>query len=361
MKSLFIKTCTYLILFLLIDIFFSNFIYKSDLKFSCVSESNKNGFYNLKKNCKAKEKYIRNVKSYKVLTEENGLRYSGKKFDEKKKNVLLFGDSFTYGLGLDYEKIYAGILENSINNYNFLNFGVIGYSPSVYYYQLKKFVESGQKFSKIILTVDITDFHEEASGWEYNDAWSHPRRIIKKTKIEIEENDNFKERNFKGSRFIASLINNFFRNIKYNFRMSKSKKNLKPEETSIGNFLYKETDPKLWAPIGFENSKKKIEDLVKLISEISNNNQADFYILIYPWPDTLEFGQKNFNLENYASNLCLKVNCKSLINTFLDFKKYKYENEDWLNSLYINGDLHLSKIGHQLIADQILKKAFNKN
>ena len=59
-------------------------------------------------------------------------RFSGKKKDPQKKNIIFLGDSFTYGMGLSYEKTFAGILEQKNENFNFYNFGVAGYSPTVY-------------------------------------------------------------------------------------------------------------------------------------------------------------------------------------------------------------------------------------
>ena len=54
----------YLIFFFIGDILFSNFVYKKDLKHNCYKYLE--NFYHLQKNCHAKEKWVRNVKSYDV-------------------------------------------------------------------------------------------------------------------------------------------------------------------------------------------------------------------------------------------------------------------------------------------------------
>ena len=66
----------------------------------------------------------------------NGLGFREKEFEKKKnKNVfriLVFGDSFTFGVGIDNDHRYTNLLEEMLNDgkkeYEVLNFGVPGYS-----------------------------------------------------------------------------------------------------------------------------------------------------------------------------------------------------------------------------------------
>ena len=348
----------YLIIFVFVDLIYSNFFSKADFKHSCIVYVET--FTKLSPNCKITEKYIRNVKPYKVITDKNGLRYSGKKRDPKKKNVVFFGDSFTYGLGLDYKKTYVGLLEKKIKKYNFLNYAVIGYSPSVYHYQLYNIINSNIEVEKVILALDITDFAEEATQWEYKEGDILPRSM-NHTETKTIPKKSFKDKNLKASRFIASKINNFFRTLKFNFR-NKNKKDLKiPGKSIIGNFLYtdlKKTDQQLWLPMGFENSIKKIERKIKKISLLAKSKNAEFYILIYPWPDTLVYGQSKFNLETFSKNLCSMSGCNGLINIIKEFEKFKNNDTDWLSKLFINGDLHFNIAGHKLISDKIQIEVF---
>ena len=99
-------------------------------------------FYELEKNCKSHEKLIGGVPSYKVYTDENGYRYSGNKRKKPNNNIVVFiGDSYTYGWGLDYDKTFVGIIENSQDKYYINNLAVPSYSPTVYLYQIRKIKE----------------------------------------------------------------------------------------------------------------------------------------------------------------------------------------------------------------------------
>ena len=120
----------YLIFFFVGDALFSNFIYKRDINHNCYKYLS--NFYFFKKNCYAKEKWVKGVKSYEVYTDENGFRFSGKKinYNETTKTAVFFGDSFTYGMGLNYKKTFVGLLENKQKKFKILNLELIIFNAS---------------------------------------------------------------------------------------------------------------------------------------------------------------------------------------------------------------------------------------
>ena len=77
------------------------------------------------------------IDSFKVYTNEERERFSGKRKKIKNESVVFLGDSQTFGVGSDWENSFVGILENEFENFNFYNLGVPSYSPTVYNYVLK--------------------------------------------------------------------------------------------------------------------------------------------------------------------------------------------------------------------------------
>ena len=116
---------------------------------------------------------------------------------------------------------------------------------------------------------------------------------------------------------------------------------------------------KWWSCGDIEIGLLKIEKNIIEIGEIADQLNSEFYIIIMPWPDTLNFGQTNFNWEKYTKNLCKKSKCKNIINLFPKFKKIKKIDQNWLESIYLNNDIHLTKTGNNFVADEIRLKAFN--
>ena len=125
----------FLTIFLILDFSLSNTILKNN---HCINYSEY--FYELKKNCSGKYRFKKSFPLVKTFTDENGLRVGKKniKKDKNKKNIFIFGDSFTYGVGIEYEKTFAGKIANNLNEYNVYNFAVGSYSPTVHLYKLQK-------------------------------------------------------------------------------------------------------------------------------------------------------------------------------------------------------------------------------
>ena len=67
---------------------------------------------------------------------------------------------------------------------------------------------------------------------------------------------------------------------------------------------------------------------------MAKKNNAEIYLIIFPWPENLIYGQEKFEwrilIRNYESN-----NCSELLNFFEDFRKIMDENDGWQNLIYI--------------------------
>ena len=55
-------------------------------------------------------------------------------------------------------------------------------------------------------------------------------------------------------------------------------------------------DKKFWSENNFEIGINNIKTNVQKISEISKVTNSEFYIIIYPWPETLEYGMWIYDL-----------------------------------------------------------------
>ena len=103
---------------------------------------------------------------------------------------------------------------------------------------------------------------------------------------------------------------------------------------------------------------KKINLNIKKISDLATAHNAEFYIAIHPWRETIELGQNNFNWEEYSQELCVLSNCIKLINFFDKVKEIKKTNADWKSKLYFKNDLHFNKEGNRLYSEKIFSEIF---
>ena len=314
-------------------------------------------YYELKKNCRSSYRFKDSFPIVETITDEMGLRI-GKKTPPKnknKKNIFIFGDSFTYGVGLEYDKTFVGLIEKEKKDYNIFNFGVGSYSPSVYLYKLKNYLNNNIIPDKILVFLDLTDVLDEALRWEYD----RKLNIVK-----LPTNEIF-EKSFKQEKFIKrnfKLLTNLFSYFNYHLREFKDKakikiKNERKIKTSIqGSFTYTDSsllDERFWKKGMFEYGVDKLEKTLIEIANISKKNNTDFYIIIYPWAETLEFGEEKFSWSDFVEKLC--VNKCEVINAIPSFMSYKDQNINWSNELYFLNDEHFNEKGASLLYKSVIE------
>lgn len=101
--------------------------------------------HDLKKNF-VQENYFQ-FKRYRIITNSLGFRDSKIHNIEKnssKRRLVFIGDSFTEGVGLNYEDTFVGIIDAYLSKYSIsvLNAGVSSYSPKIYYRKIKNLIEN---------------------------------------------------------------------------------------------------------------------------------------------------------------------------------------------------------------------------
>lgn len=351
----FLTVFLFLIIILITDFILSNTIIKTN---HCYKYSE--FFYELKKNCKGKNRFKKSFPLVNVYTDGMGLRVGKIKVNKSpdKKNIFIFGDSFTYGVGLEYEKTYAGIIEKKLNTYNYYNFGVGSYSPSVYIHKLNKVLKSGIKPDKVIIFLDLSDVLNESTRWKYNES-DMTVKLPNKDLYNLANSDkeNFAESNLKIIKNISSLLNYNLRNLRAKIK-KKSFNEYKVKTSIQGSFTYtelKNLDVRFWKKDTFSVGIKNIEKRFQVLEQFSNNYNFDIFLVIYPWAETLEFGQDNFNWSNFSKNLCSFERCY-LIDAIPAFSQYKLNNENWITDLYFLNDEHFNENGAKLLSEIVINK-----
>ena len=204
--------------------------------------------------------------------------------------------------------------------------------------------------------MDMTDVADAAGRWTLIPNVESPVVKSKKVNEEINNWKKIKNSNFKGARMISFHVRNFLRFLKIKFRSKKSSLNDAALKSDIANFTYFDlNDHPNYNEKIFNQSLDNINKYFKKINNLAKNNNAEVYLVIFPWPETLIYGQKKFNWENFSNDLCVKNGCNRVINLFNDFQKIQNMNDNWKDLIYIKDDVHLKKFGNQIIANKIIK------
>ena len=130
-------------------------------------------------------------------------------------------------------------------------------------------------------------------------------------------------------------------------------------KSEVANFTYekinKENTPFLTNE-SFNLSLTYIDEYFGKISNLAKKNNTELYLIIFPWPENLIYGQKIFNWESYTNEICKKHRCKKVLNLFKDFAVIKENNPNWKKLIYIDEDIHLKRYGNSILANKILSE-----
>ena len=163
------------------------------------------------------------------------------------------------------------------------------------------------------------------------------------------------------TRIVIYNLNKIMRNL----RKEINKKKFTEEDkvigkTHLGSFThtpYDKLDKDFWSHSDYKKGTVSIKNNVKLISDEANKINSDFYIVIYPWPETLEYGEEYFSWQNFAFELCEFSKCKKLISAFPEFKKVKRQFTHWKKEIYLLNDIHFNVKGNRILANIIYDEA----
>ncbi len=331
------------------------------------------GWYDLGPDFSGESRYGK--KYFYVKTDKNGFRVNNlldnEIFDKELKSEKIFfiGDSFTFGVGMDWENSFVGILNKQFN-FNGVNAGVNSYSPTTYKYKLKGLIENKliSRNQKIIIGLDISDVYDEATRWtEFKGKPAIIQEVTKLSKktlssgevpnnslnIQKKSNKNFyTKNNFKLTHQIYFGLELFFKRFVDDIQVRNN------DRSKFTHKEWKLIDHK-FSPLGIEQALKKIKNNLKEISQVTSKNNNEVYLLIYPWPAQLAY-ESLFDWQKYVEDLCIEIDCAGVINTFPAFLEYKENSKSWQKELYIRGDMHFNKKGNYILAETIANELNNQ-
>ena len=315
---------------------------------------------------------------YKLVTNSLGFRdfqnTSVKKVTSSKKRLILIGDSFTEGVGLEYKDSLAGQITNYLKKekkYEVLNSGVGSYSPTNYYYKTKHFIEQGYEFDKAIVFLDVTDSIDELKYF-YDDR-NQLVLDFKKLKYKKKNFSKILENNFLSYKVLVRIrdkIGHFKKIVKNSyiedglgasklfnkkfFDVSKEDRNLyamieneMSNWTSDNNELrYNLTNTEE----GLNRAKKNLVRLFNLLKE----NKVEGVLVIYPHPAQIYY--KDSYYQNLWTDFA-KENNINFLNTFPAFLSEDDSAENFILDNFIHGDIHWNSNGVEKIFNFLIEKS----
>ena len=300
----------------------------------------------------------------KIFTNNLGFKdRENRNVEFKENNILFIGDSFTEGVGVEYQNTFVGKIESRIkkisNKYEILNAGVVSYSPIVilsklnYLINIKKF-----PITKVFVVLCNGDIHDDLFRYNnINENYVVSHNDFLNIKILVDIN-NFLKSNTITYQFIKRVtpLSNLFKNLRnqnnedfknYDLKKVLSILNNKPDQKHI---IDKQEFNK-WGASGLERSKLYIEK----VQELLNEKEIELTLVYLEEPI---FMLNSINSSFYYSywNKFSKENEIDFI-----FVNEYHKNEDdkfkIYKDLFFIGDNHFNDKGNKVVAEEIIRKS----
>ena len=277
--------------------------------------------------------------SYVLTTNSLGLRDSATRdvpLTSPRRRIVFVGDSFTEGVGVDFDKTFIGVLQRSPQGHDIdmFNAGVVSYSGMTDYLKIKYLTDVvGFRFDELVVFYDLSDpyndylleFYEQfrpsrdAPPW-----WAAARR----------EASSFMVRH-------STLFYNF--NLIYNYERFGA------FDREFTRWTLDRDVFNRWAGKGLHVSMKYMQELVNLCRE----RHIRMAIAVYPWATLVENRDLHSLMVSVWSDFAAR-NGIALINYFPDFIN-ETPSAKVVQENFRPVDQHWTERGHAVIARRLLQ------
>jgi hypothetical protein len=264
--------------------------------------------------------------------------------------ILFIGDSFTEGIGYDYERTFVGQIENALEGrgVEVLNAGVVSYSPKLMFLKLDHLLRVvGLRFNEVAMFVDCSDAIDEI---DYNKI----RFEELKSQGLVPENAQFIERHkgpqhwYEYSLLYRTIARSVFRADPWK-RITYANLATGREFAHYGQRSDWAHDQGLfdaWAREGLESAAFYVSKILQLGEEFGFKTS----ICVYPWPKEIRAAKQESLNVAFWRNYCQSHDVP-LINLYPAFMEAETPKET-VEKYFIQEDSHWNEAGHRYVAEQ---------
>jgi hypothetical protein len=276
------------------------------------------------------------------------------------RRILLIGDSFTEGIGMNFEDSFAGQLSRAgqerSDRIEFLNAGVVSYSPSIYYKKVKYLIESGLQFDEVVLFSDTSDVTDEANSYFCIDDDPKYRAHCSRSEGSQQPPGMTapKKIDFFIDRFAVTNRLRIYIKRSIQSYLGNRRRAIKTDHARIG-----------WAIPGFDASTenqplgvdggiaRSLENMGRL-SDLLAAHHIPLIIVVYPWAQQIAQGDRDSRQVSLWRDFC-PGRCKAFINLYPPFFAAADADKSWYEHLYILGDDHFSIEGNRMMFRELAR------
>jgi len=259
--------------------------------------------------------------------------------------LVIIGDSFTEGVGVDYADTFAGIIDQqlSLGGIEVLNAGVSSYSPIIYRRKIEYLIEQGLTFDRLLVLIDMSDIQNEQKHYRFDDDLN----VVDRNPDGV--GDAVREWLTDNTIFYASM-RLWMRQMKRRGKADKVEQqggmaiNQDRARWTVDDNLYER-----WGKQGLEISAEHMDALYRLSIETG----FELSVAVYPWPD--QIWQRDLESRQVSFwQAWSESHDVTFIDLFPLFINEGEAAETVIQRLFIAGDVHWNKAGHAEVARALL-------
>lgn len=274
----------------------------------------------------------------------------------ERERFVFIGDSFTEGVGMEYEQTAVGRLDQHFasRGTEVLNAAVASYSPILYLRKTRHLLEDvGLRFDRLVAFIDLSDIEDEALSYAFDadgnvvshDGWASARRA--RADREAEEWD-FRE-------FVSAhtVLLSRLRNLSSWFRRAravdsdrwKAELNQRRAMWTLDDALYQE--------YGAEGLRIAADHMTELKRLLDAHGIA-LTVVVYPWPD--QIWRRDLDSRQVRAWRDWAAQHDS---QFIDLFPAFINGDDpgqVIPKYFITGDVHWNAAGHARVADAFVRE-----
>ncbi|GJL53995.1 MAG: hypothetical protein NPIRA02_11270 [Nitrospirales bacterium] len=262
---------------------------------------------------------------------------------------LFIGDSFTEGIGIEYEKTFVGLIDAELARLNIdvLNAAVSSYSPTIYFKKIEYLLETvGLDFDHLIVFLDISDIEDEVRRYD-----THNGRVI-----------GLMSRTSKVKEFVyeyTGLLKNLWTlAINMQKTIAPTHEDLRSEEERRYGVNQQRS---LWTvneetfhdygQHGLDKARKRMDLLYQLLQR----HRKEMTLAVYPWSDQIMHKDLHSRHVTFWEEWA-KEHSVPFVNFFPLFISPNGDPKEVLRTYFIEGDVHWNEQGHELMTRELFTK-----
>jgi len=292
-----------------------------------------------------------------------GFRDNDFTFRDNEKNMILLGDSFTFGNRFPREKIFSELLEKRLNEknpkWNVINAGHVGQTTDNHYLTLKKHYEA-IKPQKVILNFFVGNDITELRRHEWIEKNGDLVRV-KDKKIFVDENSRLRTLESEVPRsYFLNFLGNRIKILKAHLGIKEAKEPTLTwpvflEEENVG---YDPRLPQFWS---------MTEKVLEMIKKFSQEKDFELKVVIIPMDvQVSKFYWKKYPAMLFDENAFLQKRpqkkmaqiCREKNLDCLDLLPIFQASPDRDRLYFSNADPHFDEAGHVLMSEVLARENF---